>query len=157
MRCSVTASDIDASETAVRRGREEVNRALDCYYDGDIEGLTDEMYDEAPYGIQRHYRRLDQQLEAAADKGQMTFDGGKNEKRTRENLYDFIETFPEDEYSEFSDDLSIWYRLMSAELAPMTTIRIERRIWPRTSGGCSDWSWPVGRTTSYRVTTSLGS
>lgn len=116
VRCSVTASDIDASENAIRRGRKAVNRALDRYYDGGIEGLTDEMYDEASYEVQRHYRRLDQQLEAAADEGQMTLDGGKNEKRTRETLYDFIEAFPEDEFPEFSDDLSIWYRLMSADL-----------------------------------------
>lgn len=116
VRCSVTPSDIDASETAVRRGCEAVNRALNRYYDGVIEGLTDEMYDKAPYEVQRHYRRLDQQLEAAADEGQMTLDGDKNEKRTRETLYDFIEAFPEDEYPEFSDALSIWYRLMSAEL-----------------------------------------
>ena len=116
VRCSVTASDIDASENVVRRGRKAVNRVLDRYYDGGIEGLTDEMYDEALYEVQRHYRRLDQQLEAAADERQMTLDGDKNEKRTREILYDFIEAFPEDEFPEFSDDLSIWYRLMSADL-----------------------------------------
>jgi len=46
----------------------------------------------------------------------MTLDGGKNERRTRETLYDFVEAFPEDEFPEFSDDLNIWYRLMSAEL-----------------------------------------
>jgi hypothetical protein len=115
VRCSVTASDIDASENAVRRGRKAVNRALDRYYEGGIEGLTGKMYEEAPYEVQRHYRRLDQQLEAAADEEQMTLDGGKIEKQTRETLYDFIEAFPEDEFPEFSDVLSIWYRLMSAE------------------------------------------
>jgi hypothetical protein len=113
---SITTSDIDAPEVAVRRGRRAVSRALDRYYDGGTEGLTEEMYDEAPYEVQRHYRRLDQQLETATDEKQMTLDGGKNEKRTRETLYDFVEAFPEDEFSEFSDDLSIWYRLMSAEL-----------------------------------------
>jgi hypothetical protein len=113
---SVTASDIDASQNTIHRGRKAVNRALDRYYDGGIEGLTDEMYDEAPYEVQRHYRRLDQQLEAASDEGQMTLDGGKNEKRTRKTLYDFIEAFPEEEFPEFSNDLSIWYRLMSADL-----------------------------------------
>ncbi|MFC5279535.1 hypothetical protein ACFPM1_12320 [Halorubrum rubrum] len=116
VRCSITTSDIDAPEVAVRRGRRAVSRALDRYYDGGTEGLTEEMYDEAPYEVQRHYRRLDQQLETATDEKQMTLDGGKNEKRTRETLYDFVEAFPEDEFSEFSDDLSIWYRLMSAEL-----------------------------------------
>jgi len=116
VRCSITTSDIDAPEVAVRRGRRAVSRALDRYYNGGTEGLTEEMYDEAPYEVQRHYRRLDQQLEAATDEKQMTLDGGKNEKRTRETLYDFVEVFPEDEFSEFSDDLSIWYRLMSAEL-----------------------------------------
>jgi len=154
--CSITASDIDASENVIRRGRRAVNRSLDRYYDGGIEGLTDEMYDEAPYEVQRHYRRLDEQLEAAADKGQMTLDGGKNEKRTRETLYNFIEAFPEDEFPEFSDDLSIWYRLMSADLDSEDYDRIELRIWPRTSGGCSAWSWPAERTTGCHGRTSLG-
>lgn len=114
--CSFETKDIDASNSTVRRGRRAVCRALDRYYDGGIEGLTEEMYEEAPYAVQRHYRRLDQQLEVAADKGQMTLDGGKNEKRTRKTLYDFIRAFPESEFPEFSDDLSIWYRLMSSEL-----------------------------------------
>lgn len=116
VRCSVETSDIDASDSTVRRGRRAIGRALDRYYDGGIERLTEEMYKEAPYEVQRYYRRFDQQLEAAADQGQMTLDRGKNEKRTRETLYDFIEAFPEDEFPEFSDDLSIWYRLVSAEL-----------------------------------------
>jgi len=49
--CSITASDIDASENVIRRGRRAVNRSLDRYYDGGIEGLRYEMYDEAPYEV----------------------------------------------------------------------------------------------------------
>jgi len=114
--CDVGVENIDASDATLRHGREALGRALDRYYDLGLEGLTDKMYKEAPYDVQRHYRRLDKQLEAAADSGQMTLDGGKNEKRTRETLYDFIEAFPVDDFPAYEDDLHIWYRLMSAEL-----------------------------------------
>lgn len=64
-----------------------MSRPLDQYYQHGLEDLTDRVYEETPYEVQRHYRRLDKQLEAAADDGQMTLDGGKNEKRTLETMY----------------------------------------------------------------------
>lgn len=116
MVCEVNVKGIDASEKVVRRGRRAVARVLDRYYDLGIEGLTDEMYDEAPYDVQRHYRRLDKQLNTATDDQQMTLGGGRNEGLTRETLYDFVESFPLAEFPTYEDDLHIWYRLMSAEL-----------------------------------------
>lgn len=114
--CEVDVDDIDAPRKAVSRGRRGVNRVLDRYYDLGIEGLTDEMYDEAPYNVQRHYRQLDKQLNKATNSQQMTLGGGRNEALTRETLYDLVESFPLDEFPTYEDDLHIWYRLMSAEL-----------------------------------------
>jgi len=114
--CDVEVSEIEAPDGARRRGRQAVSRALDQYYDHGLEGLTNRIYEEAPYEVQRHYRRLDKQLEAAADDGQMTLDGGKNERRTRETLFDFVESFPVEDFEGYEDDLHIWYRLMSAQL-----------------------------------------
>ncbi len=114
--CNVEISDIDAPSRVRSRGRRTVRRALDEYYEHGLEGLTERIYDDAPYDVQRHYRRLDEQLEMAATDGQLTIYGGKNEEQTRETLYDFIESFPVTEFPEYEDDLHIWYRLMSAEL-----------------------------------------
>jgi hypothetical protein len=113
--CDIAAADLDRPEGTIRRGRQAASRALERYYDLGLEGLTDRMYDDAPYEIQRHYRRLDKQLETA-DSEQMTLSFDRNAGPTRETLYDFIEDFPSDSFPGFEDDLHIWYRLMSAEL-----------------------------------------
>lgn len=113
--CDIGANDIDRPERTIRRGRQAVSRALERYYDLKLEGLTDRMYDDAPYEIQRHYRRLDKQLETA-DSTQMTLTFDRNAGPTRETLYDIIEDFPTDSFPHYEDDLYIWYRLMSAEL-----------------------------------------
>jgi len=132
--CSMNPSEISTSEATIQRTRRAVNRALNSYYEQGLEGITDGMYGEAPYEVQRCYRRLDEQLETAADDGQMTLDGGKNEERTRDTLYDFIDAFPEEEFSEFADDLNIWYRLMSAEIDsddydPERAQRLAQEFW----------------------------
>lgn len=113
--CDVAAADIDRPEGAIRRGRQAASRALERYYDLGLEGLTDRMYDDAPYEIQQHYRRLDKQL-GTADSAQMTLSFDRNAGPTRETLYDFIEDFPTDSFPDYEVDLHIWYRLMSAEL-----------------------------------------
>jgi len=114
--CDIDVAEIAASESTIRKGRRGVTRALDRYYDLGLEGLTDKMYDGAPYEVQRNYRTLDKQLEAAADNEQMTLTGDKNVARTRETLYDLVGCFPTDDFPSYEDDLHIWYRLMSAEL-----------------------------------------
>lgn len=113
--CNISVAEIDKPEGTIRRAREAVDRALDRYYELGLEGLTDRMYDDAPYEIQRHYRRLDKQLETA-DSEQMTLSFDRNAGATRETLYDIIEDFPTDTFPEYEDDIHIWYRLMSAEL-----------------------------------------
>lgn len=114
--CRTEVSEIDAPEVTIQRGRRAVSRALERYYNLGLEGLTDEMYAEAPYDAQRHYRELDKQLDAAGDSEQMTLTLDRNEKRTRETLHRFVRSFPLDEFPDYEDDIHIWYRLMSAEL-----------------------------------------
>jgi hypothetical protein len=113
--CDIAAADIDRPEETVRRGRQAASRALERYYDLRLEGLTDRIYDDAPYEIQRRYRRLDKQLETA-DSTQMTLSFDRNAGPIRESLYDIIEHFPTDSFPNYENDLHIWYRLMSAEL-----------------------------------------
>lgn len=132
--CETEVSDINASQTTIQRARRAVSSALDRYYDRGIEGLTDEMYDEAPYDVQRHFRELDKQLDAAGDPNQLTLTLDKNEKRTRETLHRFVQSFPVDDFPQYEDDLHIWYRLMSAELDsgdydPETAETLAKSFW----------------------------
>jgi hypothetical protein len=115
VRCDIAVDDIERPEGTIRRGRRAASRALKRYYNLDLEGLTDRMYDDAPYEVQRHYRRLDKQLETA-DSNQMTLTGDRNAGATREAMYDIIESFPSESFPDYEDDLHIWYRMMSAEL-----------------------------------------
>jgi len=114
--CSTDVSDIEVPNTVLQRSRRALSRSLERYYDLGLDDLTDEMYKNAPYEVQRIYRRLDKQLEIATDEEQTTLFGAKNKQPTRESLYAFVEQFPLDDFPEYEDDLYIWYRLMSAEL-----------------------------------------
>ncbi|AWB28474.1 hypothetical protein [Halococcoides cellulosivorans] len=132
--CETEVSDIDAPRTTIRRARRAISSTLDRYYDRGIEGLTDEMYDEAPYDVQRHFRELDKQLDAAGDSKQLTITLDRNEKRTRETLHRFVQSFPIDDFPQYEDDLHIWYRLMSAELDsedydPQTAEMLAKSFW----------------------------
>lgn len=114
--CDTDVSDISANDATVQKGRRALSRSLDQYYDLGLDSLTDKMYREAPYDVQRTYRRLDKQLEVATDDEQTTLFGRKNREPTRETLCEFVEYFPLAEFPKYEDELYIWYRLMSAEI-----------------------------------------
>lgn len=116
IRCDTGIEDIQASHATIRKARKAVSRSLDKYYSKDLEGITDEMYDEAPYDVQRTYRELDTQIGVAADSGQATLFGDNNRKQIRRNLLQFVQDFPTDDFPAYEDDLMIWYRVMRAEL-----------------------------------------
>ncbi|MFC7226791.1 hypothetical protein N0B31_05195 [Salinirubellus salinus] len=113
--CDITVDDIDRPDGTVRRARRAVRRTLERYYDLGLEGLTDRMYDDAPYAVQRHYRSIDKQLETA-DSEQMTLSFDRNVGATRETVFEIVESFPTESFPTYEDDLHIWYRLMSTEL-----------------------------------------
>ena len=132
--CDTQVSEITADDATIRRGRRALEHSLNQYYSMGLEPLTDKMYKDAPYDVQRTYRELDKQLGIAADDGQMTLFGKRNEGRTRETLYDFVENFPLDAFPGYEDDLHIWYRLVSAEIdsddyEPNRAQRLSEKFW----------------------------
>jgi hypothetical protein len=131
---SASIADIEASDLTIRRGRQALKGSLERYYQSGLEPLTDQMYKQAPYDVQRTYRELDKQLTVACDDEQMTLFGRHNIPRTRETLYDFIEAFPVDEFPGYKTDLHIWYRLVSAELdsddyEPTRAHQLAKKFW----------------------------
>lgn len=132
--CETRVSDIDAAEQTVRRARRALGRSLEKYYDLGLEGLTDEMYKEAPYAVQRVYRDLDAQLDVATDDEQTTLFGDRNRDHIRATVYEFIENFPTSAFPEYEGDLHIWYRSVSAELDsdeydPNQVQRLSEKFW----------------------------
>ncbi|WP_049912760.1 hypothetical protein [Halococcus thailandensis] len=75
IRCDAEASEIKADDATIRRARRALQSSLGQYYSMGLESLTDKLYKEAPYDVQRTYRELDKQLGVAADDGQMTLFG----------------------------------------------------------------------------------
>lgn len=116
IQCDTGIEDIEAPHEIVRKARKAVSRSLDKYYSETLEGITDEMYEEAPYDVQRIYRELDTQIGVAADSNQATLFGDNNRKQIRRNLLDFVQAFPTADFPAYEDDLMIWYRVMRAEL-----------------------------------------
>jgi hypothetical protein len=116
VRCDTGVEDIQAPHATIRKARKAISRSLDDYYRKDLKGITDEMYAEAPYDVQRTYRELDTQIEVAADSKQATLLGDNNRKQIRRNLLQFVQDFPKNDFPAYEDDLMIWYRVMRAEL-----------------------------------------
>jgi hypothetical protein len=97
-------------ESEVRLG---VSRVLNRYYELGIEGLTDVMYENAPYDVQRKYRCLDKQL-SELPKGETNLDCETSS--LRESVFDIIDSFPKEEFPECREYLLIWYSIMDEEL-----------------------------------------
>lgn len=115
VRCSVTPKQLNLADDQAARARLAVSRVLNQHYKLGTEGLTDKMYDDAPYEVQRRYRELDKQLGALAGiRNDVEIDTSR--EAIRENLFDFVDAFPVDEFPQLRSDLFRWYDVMSAEL-----------------------------------------
>lgn len=114
----LTASDISASEVAVRETERAADEALDSYFDRGLDGLVRLSYEDAPYEAQRVYLDLKDNLESEANENQATLGnfGIQSGPSIRSVLYDLVEAFPTSEYPSYQGNLHTWYRLLSAEL-----------------------------------------
>jgi hypothetical protein len=132
--CQTSVNDIQAQRHEIRNVREILTGNLQHYYANRLEGITDEMYKEAPYEVQRVFREFDKLLEVATDKEQATLFGDNNQNESRRAMLQFVKEFPTENYPKFENDLFIWYRLMSAEINadefdPDETQRIAKAFW----------------------------
>lgn len=113
----VHPDDIDATEEEINEARDAVQEVLLRYYQiGGLESLTDLMYEDAPYDVQREFRELDKQLRTAADDHPDILDDGYDRHSIRRRLTKVVDTFPTDEFPHLESDLYLWYNVMSTEL-----------------------------------------
>lgn len=113
--CSLSPSELNLSEDLEARARLAVSRALNRQYELGTEGLTDVMYREAPYDVQRYYRTLDKQLSVLTGKRDDE-EVDTSRDAIRERVFDIVDSFPVEEYPELRGDLYVWYDVMSDEL-----------------------------------------
>lgn len=113
--CSVTPEELEldsVTETEIRTVTQDV---LTDYDRLNTEGLTDQMYEEAPYEFQRQYRELDRLIQIeirGRDSESQKFD----REAVRDQMHEFIRTFPEEEFAKFANDLYLWYDILSTAL-----------------------------------------
>lgn len=115
--CPVEPDSIDASEDQIDQVRDVVQELLLRYYQiGGLQPLTDLMYEDAPYDVQREFRQLDKQLRTAADNHLDLLDDGYDRDDIRGTLSRVVKSFPTDEFPHLESDLYLWYNVMSTEL-----------------------------------------
>lgn len=134
IQCGIEPNKIEAPETTLQKSRRALSTSLEKYYDQGLEPLTDDMYNDAPYEVQRTYRELDKQLTVAADPEQSTLYGPKNEEPVRNSVFQLVKDFPVHEFPEYESDLYTWYRLVMAEIDsldfnPEVAFNLTKKFW----------------------------
>lgn len=115
--CPVNPNSVDASAETVDAARDVVKDVLLRYYEmGGLQPLTDRMYEDAPYQVQREFRELDKQLRTAAEDHPDIIDEGYNRDAIRSTLSRIMTSFPTEEFGHLESDLYLWYNVMSTEL-----------------------------------------
>jgi hypothetical protein len=134
VRCSLSASQVSLPQEEETKARLALSRALNRLYEQNTEGLTDEMYEDAPYDVQRHYRKLDKQLSDAIDNKPDYPEVDSSQEAVVDTVFDIIDTFPVDDYPWIEQDLDLWYSVLSAELdaeeyRPQKALKVSDLFW----------------------------
>lgn len=118
--CSVKPDELELDPTTENEIRSATRDVLAEYERLNTEGLTDQMYEEAPYEFQRQYRELDGIIQSQI---RTHGEGGKEFTREeiRNQMHEFIRSFPEEEFPKFANDLYLWYDILSTALDDTTT------------------------------------
>ena len=116
VRCNLSASQVSLPQEEETKARLALSRVLNRLYEQNTEALTDDMYEDAPYDVQRHYRRLDKQLSDATDDKPDYPEVDSSREAVTGTVFDIIDSFPVDDYPWLEQDLDLWYSVVSAEL-----------------------------------------
>lgn len=113
--CSISTDELSTDPELEEVLRTVTREVLTDYDRLDTEGLTDRMYEDAPYDFQRAYRVLDTTIQSelkAGSEEDVKFD----REAIRAQLHEFIDVFPEEEFSGHLNDLYLWYDILSTAL-----------------------------------------
>jgi hypothetical protein len=117
----VPESDLpDQSETLKEELRPLVREALDLYYDDKLEGITDIMYRDAPYDVQREFRELDKKVRTHHEEYNDFYEVEPSRDSIIDSVYAVYDTFPTVKFREQEQDLSKWYTMFTREVDKTT-------------------------------------
>lgn len=114
--CSIGVENIELDDEDMTKARLAISRTLNRHYSLGTEGLTDLMYEEAPYDVQRKYRHLDKQLSNVIDSRPDFENVSSDPESIRETIFELMDSFPSDVFPAREEDLHLWYTVVSAEL-----------------------------------------
>jgi hypothetical protein len=114
-------SGVSATPDKVDEGLKEelrpvVSDVLDYYYENGLEGLTDYVYQDAPYDVQRAFRELDKKIRTHHDDYTDFFEVEPSRKSIIKSVYQVFDTFPTVKFPEHEQDVTKWYALFTSEV-----------------------------------------
>lgn len=92
-----------------------VNDVLNEYYATTLEDLTDRLYKDAPYEVQRDWRVLDKKTRTLHPDYNDFYEVEPSRNSIKKSIYDIYDSFPSVRYLKDSD-VTKWYSLMTREL-----------------------------------------
>jgi hypothetical protein len=93
-----------------------VSEALELYYDDRLEGITDIMYRDAPYDVQREFRELDKKVRTHHEDYNDFYEVEPSRESIIDSVYAVHDTFPTVKFREQEQDLSKWYTMFTREV-----------------------------------------
>ena len=104
------------SESLKEELRPLVREALELYYDDKLEGITDIMYQDAPYDVQREFRELDKKVRTLHEDYNDFYEVEPSRDSIIDSVYAVHDTFPTVKFREQEQDLSKWYTMFTREV-----------------------------------------
>lgn len=98
------------------RLRSVVSEALSEYYAHGLEWLTDTMYDDAPYQVQRDFRELDKKIRTLHPEYHDFYEVDPSRESVLNSVHETFESFPNDRFPEYDRPLIKWYNSFTREL-----------------------------------------
>ncbi len=98
------------------RLRSVVSEVLSEYYEHGLEWLTDRMYDDAPYQVQREFRELDKKIRTLHAEYHDFYEVDPSRESVLSSVHETFESFPNDRFPEDDRSLIKWYNAVTREL-----------------------------------------
>lgn len=110
------------------------SKVLAEYHTHDLEWLTDQMYEDAPYEVQREFRELDKQVRTKHTDYTNFYDVEPSTDSIAESTFQVYDYFPTDVFPEWERAVVKWYNALTRELHhhspdPVQLMRVNLCFW----------------------------
>jgi hypothetical protein len=93
-----------------------VSEVLSEYYEHGLEWLTDKMYDDAPYQVQRDFRILDKKLRTLHPEHHDFYEVDPSKESILKSVHNTFRSFPTSRFPQYDRPLIKWYNIITREI-----------------------------------------